>query len=58
MAAIYRNLKGISTLQCLDYSIEESLDLSLFKGMDIDAKRAISKNLKGNNKYSSYLRTI
>lgn len=54
----YRNLKGISTLQCLDYSIEESLDLSLFKGMDIDAKRAISKNLKGNNKYSSYLRTI
>lgn len=55
----YRNLEGIATLMALDYSIEESLDMALFKGMDTDAKRAICKHLKlSDNQYSSYCRTI
>lgn len=55
----YRNLEGIATLMALDYSIEESLDMALFKGMDTDAKRAICKHLKlTTNQYSSYCRTI
>ena len=54
----YRNIKAIANVMSLDYSIAESLDLALFKGMDMDAKRCISKNLKANNKYSSYCRTL
>ena len=54
----YRCIKMVTSLEETEMSLDEILDIVVFKGLDKDTRRIIADGIPNTNKYSSTLRAM